>query len=368
MGRRWVKLTGFLCAALGLGPGLSAKNLCVRILERQAFQEFEVRENPGRWVHVSASAAGLRLDGVAAPCLQTSGADFELRRGSFQRTYPGDLHVECRRGVLVCLNRVDLDRYVAGVAAAESGGQGPLEYRKALAWTARAFALRLAPRHREADLCDLTHCQVYQGEAPPWQDWIRIAQSAAAIRRPLPRWPLFTANCGGLLDDPAAVWGRGDSAPGFPKACSVGDEDLCRNDPDFRWSRRIPRTQVQAALMDLGLIPEGAKLLAWGPQRRTPAGRALAFWIRVRLADGSLREPSLPSGTLNTAIGRRWGWNCWPSLAFTVTPAGDWDILDGKGRGHGAGLCLAGARRLAERGWSAERILDFYFPASPGEK
>ncbi|HTA16527.1 MAG TPA: SpoIID/LytB domain-containing protein, partial [bacterium] len=337
------------------------RSVTVRILERPSFTSLDVREGPGPWKRVLAGTDGMRVDGVRRSAYVLSGDGFSLRWGSFHRSYPGGLSVKVEDGSLALVNRVDLDDYVAGVAAAESGGRGPFEYRVALAWTARAFALRMTPRHKDADLCDLTHCQVYQGVAPDWNTWRAVALRAAGIRRPLPKWPLFTGSCGGLLDDPGAVWGEHPSRPGFPIVCSLNGEALCRGDPYFRWTRRLPRTEVEAALRDLGQVPAGSRLLSWAPLKRTPAGRALSFAYRLLTAQG-IREGHVSASALNSAMGRRWGWNVWPSLSFTVKPLGTEDVYAGRGQGHGAGLCLAGAKALALRGWDATRILDFYFP------
>ena len=38
--------------------------------------------------------------------------------------------------------------------------------------------------------------------------------------------------------------------------------------------------------------------------------------------------------------------------------------FEGRGRGHGVGLCQAAARDCAGAGWSAERILAHYYPGA----
>jgi stage II sporulation protein D len=39
-------------------------------------------------------------------------------------------------------------------------------------------------------------------------------------------------------------------------------------------------------------------------------------------------------------------------------------VLEGKGFGHGAGLCQWGARVFAEKGWDYRRILSHYYPGT----
>jgi len=52
------------------------------------------------------------------------------------------------------------------------------------------------------------------------------------------------------------------------------------------------------------------------------------------------------------------------SLAFTIRPEGDDFVLDGRGWGHGVGMCQWGAAELARRGLSASEILAFYYPGA----
>ena len=40
------------------------------------------------------------------------------------------------------------------------------------------------------------------------------------------------------------------------------------------------------------------------------------------------------------------------------------EFANGKGFGHGVGLCQWGAQGKALRGWKAEQILGFYYPGA----
>jgi stage II sporulation protein D len=52
------------------------------------------------------------------------------------------------------------------------------------------------------------------------------------------------------------------------------------------------------------------------------------------------------------------------SPLFTVGAAGDSFLLDGRGWGHGVGMCQWGAAELARRGLSAAEILAYYYPGT----
>ncbi len=49
------------------------------------------------------------------------------------------------------------------------------------------------------------------------------------------------------------------------------------------------------------------------------------------------------------------------STFFSVRVEGDSVILDGKGYGHGVGLCQEGAMAMAEKGFDYRQIIYFYF-------
>ena len=51
------------------------------------------------------------------------------------------------------------------------------------------------------------------------------------------------------------------------------------------------------------------------------------------------------------------------STAFSLERVGDRLRFEGRGYGHGVGMCVVGAGRRAQRGETAEQILAHYFPA-----
>jgi stage II sporulation protein D len=53
------------------------------------------------------------------------------------------------------------------------------------------------------------------------------------------------------------------------------------------------------------------------------------------------------------------------SAAFRIEERGDsWVFSEGRGFGHGVGLCQCGAEAMARRGPDAEAILMHYYPGS----
>jgi stage II sporulation protein D len=56
------------------------------------------------------------------------------------------------------------------------------------------------------------------------------------------------------------------------------------------------------------------------------------------------------------------GWNVVPGNNYLSQNEGDGVIFEGKGSGHGLGLCQQGASAMARDGASFREILAHYFP------
>lgn len=64
------------------------------------------------------------------------------------------------------------------------------------------------------------------------------------------------------------------------------------------------------------------------------------------------------------AVGRALGWNLIKSDLYDIRDAGDEIYLQGKGSGHGVGLCQVGATQMAKEGKDYREILSFYYPGT----
>ncbi len=61
------------------------------------------------------------------------------------------------------------------------------------------------------------------------------------------------------------------------------------------------------------------------------------------------------------AASELWGWDSVRSTAFTLGETRPAYVLSGRGTGHGAGMCQAGAIARAKRGESRDAILALYY-------
>ena len=88
---------------------------------------------------------------------------------------------------------------------------------------------------------------------------------------------------------------------------------------------------------------------------RTPSLRAATITVHGARSSARLR---------GNDFRRMVGYDTLKSTLFAVAVDGEWARFAGRGYGHGAGMCQWGAKGMAEQGYSARQILDFFYPGT----
>lgn len=251
------------------------------------------------------------------------------------RRLQGRLRCERGRGGGKTLTAILTCReYVGGVVAAELP-QASSPRRTELGAAVLRF-LAKGPRHKDADVCDSTHCAWFIGRGPrlSWptpnraqylqaqnsallpglthEEWTDITERA---RRPGPS--LWTSHCGGQPLPPHAIWGNGDmNAPACPR------HGPTQTHP---WVRDWKASDLARAL--------GAK-----PERIEVADENGVWVLRITGPSGTR---SLRYDAAHRLLASAMGWDALPSPADTVEPIQGGFRAQGVGLGHRVGLCLA---------------------------
>ncbi len=262
--------------------------------------------------------------------------------------------------------QLPLDEYVGGAVAAElsidprphGGDAVALEVQVLVA---RTYALANRGRHggEGFDLCATTHCQIYAAapEVPPAVA-AAIARAIARTRGQViahhatPIQALFHASCGGRTSEAEAVWG----GLARPYLRSVVDEP-CR-ETARPWRFAADTRRLRAVLNADRRTRVGAALFRIDVVARDAAGRAIELLLAGE------RAPIVRGEEFRVILARTFGAAALRSTAFDVIRAGDRFEFEGRGFGHGVGLCQAGALALARAGRSAGEILQHYFPGT----
>jgi stage II sporulation protein D len=264
------------------------------------------------------------------------------------------LRVETHDGDVVSL---ELDEYVREAVLPEAAlanldPEPALRVAQVQAILARTYALSNRQRHRGEgfDLCSTTHCQVRRPVAD-WPDHL-IQLAARAVRSTsgvvvaydgAPINAVFHADCGGHTSDAHSVW-RG-SNPAYLHAL-----------PDAYCVRRS--TELVRLLNDNVDTAVGDSLDTVVVTHRDTGGRAAHLTLRGQHAVVVRGEE------LRAAIVSGYGPRSIKSTRFSVHPTSGGFVFEGRGFGHGVGLCQTGAMSRAEAGHSPHDILTHYYPGA----
>jgi len=242
---------------------------------------------------------------------------------------------------------LEIEDYVAAAVAGEAGGFKSMEALKAMAVAARTFARANLNRHRveDYDLCETTHCQDLRLNAVAARHRAAAEATAGEILwyNGRPARVFYTGHCGGHTESAGAVWPHSAA----PYLRGVAD-DFCLSAGPQNWSSAIPLDAL-ARLFQLPAIESIAVA------RRTATNRAAAV---------SLNGRTFSAESFYIAIGRKFGWDRLRSTRFFIETRGSDAHFTGSGRGHGVGLCQAGAEQRGRAGHDYRRILAAYFPGT----
>jgi stage II sporulation protein D (peptidoglycan lytic transglycosylase) len=268
------------------------------------------------------------------------------------------LRIASHDGLLTLTASVPIEAYVEAALEGESATFANIESLKAMAVAVRTYAARFRPRHGEEgfDFCDNTHCQNlnFTGPTPEIRAAVEATRGQLLWYRGEPVAAYYHQNCGGTLAAGEEVWPTVNE----PYLRAHADP-YCKQGAPLPWKAEFSRGEFEKALRDQGFsIPASWTELTI--ERRGASGRAL------RLAFRSPSQPPQPitASSLRFAIGRSFGWNRVRSDLYEIETTSSSVIFNGRGAGHGVGLCQAGAEEMAREGKSYRQILDFYYPGT----
>jgi stage II sporulation protein D len=342
-------------ASVTLTPGEGNVFIDDRVLKGPA-----VIEAKGGLVNVKGSGPPRKVLRVEIP-----GACAWLAGGSSpKRFYKGLLEITAEKGRLKILNTIPLEEYIASVVSAEAGDLSQTEAFKAQAVAARTYVLKHMNNHVKDgyNMCDSTHCQFFPGFAA-----VRpIAQAAADFTRgEIVTYhgklaaTFYHSICGGRTEAMVYVWPFEHK----PYLISVrdGPEDnpYCSIAPGFNWKTRISLKALnRIARAQKWILPE-EEIRKMSVIDRGVSRRAITLEF-----DTGKRRVKVSATDFYQGVGRRAGWNAVRSTLFTVYSGENYIILEGKGNGHGVGMCQWGAEGMARLGFKYRDILLHYYPGT----
>jgi stage II sporulation protein D len=226
------------------------------------------------------------------------------------------------------------------VIRAEGGSGQESEYYKTQAVIARTYLYKYFNKHISDgyNLCDDIHCQAFNGISadPKIVAAIRSTSNIVILDRDsLLIISAFHSNCGGETSTAEGVWLT--NQPYLKKVI----DPYCINSRNAKWQKSFSTESWTGYLKKSGLTGNiSPSVYNFSQNNRITEYKAGQFTIPLRImrSDMNLR-----------------------SSFFSVVYNGDSIVLNGRGYGHGVGLCQEGAMAMAGKGFTYKQIIDFYY-------
>jgi stage II sporulation protein D len=260
-------------------------------------------------------------------------------------SYSGDIEVWKGKSGLYLINEVPLEAYVEGVVKAETGKDWAMEALKAQAVVVRTYAVfqKLKNSDRKFHVTSTVLHQLYKGlnSDTVVSSAVRQTKGEILTYNGSPIEAFYHSTCGGRTEEPQEVFGKS-----YPYLKSV--RASCKLSPYSIWARKIPLAEIEQAIGVKGI--KDIKIKSY-----TATGRVkeLAF---ISNPDNKIIKA--------TELRKSLGWKRLPSTNFTLRIEKDSVFLEGKGYGHGVGLCQWSALEMAKQGKTYKEILSYFYPGT----
>lgn len=357
--------------ALGGGSGRSFES---PLTIRHRPGRFELEPRRGKAITWSTSVLRIEEEGIARAGTSdhaSEGRGIRIDGASF----PGRLQIHLQAGGLDVVNEVPMENYLPGVLEGELYSHWGFETFAAQTIAARTYALHRAMRSkgRHYDVESTTASQVYLGTT-------RNRQALEAVRRTrgmVLTWQdrifpaYYSSTCGGTGQDAHLAF---TDSPDIPPLHGRRHGGWCAASGHYRWG------PLRRDRIDLG-----RRLASWGSANAHPiaavrsvdrvvvvsrnsSGRPTTFAVSntsgqtFRIQAESFRFACNHGGSGLPAVEKA---AVLKSAHVNVAVNGKsvW-FRDGRGHGHGVGLCQWGTQSMASKGHNAASILNFYYPGA----
>ena len=295
--------------------------------------------------------------------------------------YDGEFRLKVVEDKLVLNQIIPLEEYIAGVVPNEIGNYSPTEALKAQAVAARTHAVNLLLYNRHSndgyDLCNGTHCQVYKGKYLR-NDAIEeaVVETAAEIMTTIGRVAdaTYHSSCGGKTDSSVAIW-NGSYIPHLSGSTCIPEAnhyDLSTEAGAASWLNIKPQTYGMST-WEQGTLHWERQLSRKNLAKKLGLVRINSIQILERGRSGRILKLKIKGDKEVILSGEykiRQAFEGLPSSYFcfagqagksTIYPPAT-IVIQGRGSGHGVGMCQVGALRMARNGLEYADILQVYYP------
>ena len=259
--------------------------------------------------------------------------------------YPGNIEVWKGTGSLDLINELPLEEYIKNVVSAEVGADWDMEALKTQAVISRTYAVyqMLKNNNPNYHITSSVLHQVYKGanENARISYAVINTEGEILVYNGKPIEAFYHSTSGGLTESPEEVFGKS-----YPYLKPVAGS--CETSPYWIWERRIPLEEIEKAVNVSGI--KEIKIASLTSTKRVKT-------VDIVHGEGTLK---LNANDLRKIL----GWNRLPSTNFSLTRENGTVVFDGKGYGHGVGLCQWSSLEMARSGMNYRDILSYFYPGT----
>ncbi|MDD5064368.1 MAG: SpoIID/LytB domain-containing protein [Phycisphaerae bacterium] len=274
------------------------------------------------------------------------------------------------------INLVPLEPYLAGVISAEMPNYWEPEALKAQAIAARTYCLYIKKRFGSGRNWDVTKTQANQRylgiAAESAQVWnavnrtygqVLVCEQTDGSTGLFPAY--YSSSCGGHTENSKNVFG--DSfAPLEGVPCSYC-ESVAKADffywPTVWFNKSVVAEKLLKRYPRLAGIGEIINVNSVGQSNYEGYSRL----TRIEITGSSGKRDFLRAEDFRLAIDPS-GQEIKSAVCQIVNTGDKWAFVQGRGFGHGVGMCQCGAEGMARQGKNSKQILFYYYPGSNIER
>ncbi len=274
---------------------------------------------------------------------------------------------------LLVTNILPMEDYLRSVVPSEIGNRDStaFEAAKAQAVAARTYAVAKMTKRKSLgyDVVATTSDQVYSGvikESRLTNRAVSETKGIILMHKGKPVRAAYHSTCGGHTCSNEDAWFG--SAVRYLRArpdriisLFGGSRPFCRGSPMYQWTRSWGKEDfermVKANLASiLGISPKGV-LKSMQVTKRDGFGRVVSVRVVTTVATYTIRKGNIRRLFRDP----KRGWVDLPSNNFRLKFNGWMYTMEGKGWGHGVGMCQWGAIGMSRKGFTYDKILRHYY-------
>jgi len=306
-----------------------------------------INKNDSKTVYES-DKAGLSFDPLKIKSIYTVESDKNILYVD-NIGYRGKIELHNVSGKIYVVNILNLEEYLYSVVPSEMPSSWNMEALKSQAVASRTYAYYFLLKNRDKNIYDLDstiNFQVYKGTAAETSSSIEAVNKTSSIIMTYNNEPIisyFHSTSGGKTSDDKDVWP--DSNLPYLKSveCNYG-----KDSPHYEWGNTLSMKEIESALnkkynnidhiTKISFKRHNDRIIEVTVQHNNGTVTLTGNEFRLLLNPQKLK-----------------------STYFTIKQEKDLFLLNGKGWGHGIGMCQWGAKGMGENGFNYEKILRHYY-------